>query len=224
MLFNAEATLPESGVCFFIIYRNLAPGKYTPIYKSEIKRPEGGHFKWNQVQVGTSDLCKDDIEREIKIEFFKSATSGKHKILDTVSNMTLAQLREGTSEYAMVKKKGNLVLRNLKVERQHSFLEYVFGGCEVDLSLAIDFTLSNGDPRQQNSLHFFDPNRNQYIQAINSVGNILQFYNSDKLINLYGFGGAIPPYTNRASHCFAMNGDIFNPRVNGIPEVIACYQ
>jgi vacuolar-type H+-ATPase subunit F/Vma7 len=92
------------------------------------------------------------------------------------------------------------------------------------LSIAIDFTLSNGDPRQPSSLHYLDPNRNQYMQAINSVGNILQFYNSDKQINLYGFGGSVPPYTNRASHCFALNGDIFNPRVSGIPEVLNCYQ
>ena len=56
----------------------------------------------------------------------------------------------------MSKKRGILKLENLKVERQHSFLEYVFGGCEVDLSIAIDFTLSNGDPRHRESLHFFD--------------------------------------------------------------------
>ena len=87
--FNPVATLPESAVCFFIIYRNIAPGKYNPIYKSEIKRPEGGAFKWNQVQVGATDLCKDDVEREIKIEFFKSVSSGKHKIIDSVSTMTL---------------------------------------------------------------------------------------------------------------------------------------
>lgn len=41
---------------------------------------------------------------------------------------------------------------------------------------------------------------------------------------MYGFGAAIPPYTNRASHCFALNGNIFNPRVNGIPEVIEHYK
>ena len=51
-------------------------------------------------------------------------------------------------------------LQALKVDRQHSFLEYVFGGCQVDLSIAIDFTLSNGDPRSPESLHFQDPNRN----------------------------------------------------------------
>jgi len=90
VIFNPVAGLPESGLCFFIIYRNLAPGKYTPVYKSEIKRPEQGAFKWNQVQIGATDLCKDEIEREIKIEFFKSNTSGKHKILDSVSTMTLA--------------------------------------------------------------------------------------------------------------------------------------
>jgi hypothetical protein len=51
----------------------------------------------------------------------------------------------------------------------------------------------------------------------------LQYYNSSKMINLYGFGGALPQAPQRASHCFALNGNIFNPRVNGIPEVINTY-
>ena len=59
---------------------------------------------------------------------------------------------------------------------------------------------------------------------IQSVGSILQFYNTDKQINLFGFGGAVPPYSTRASHCFAMNGNIFNPRVNGLDAVIAHYR
>ena len=80
----------ENDLCFFIIYRNISPGKYTPIYKSEIKRPDGGRFKWNQVQVGATDLCKDNIENEIKIEFFRSVSSGKHKNLSTVNTITLA--------------------------------------------------------------------------------------------------------------------------------------
>ena len=84
---NPVATLSESGLCFFIIYRNIAPGKFTPIYKSEIKRPEGGAFKWNQLQIGATDLCRDEIEREVKFEFFKSVPSGKHKNL---ANLTLS--------------------------------------------------------------------------------------------------------------------------------------
>jgi len=62
------------------------------------------------VQIGATDLCKDEIEREIKIEFFRSVSSGKHKILDSVHDMTLAQLKEGSAEYAMKNKKGQLML------------------------------------------------------------------------------------------------------------------
>ena len=140
-----------------------------------------------------------------------------------IQTITLAQLKEGTQDYTLPKK-GQLKLKNLKVERTHSFLEYVFGGCEVDLTIAVDFTLSNGDPRSRDSLHFFDPAKNQYLQAIQSVGSILQFYNTDKQIQLYGFGGAVAPYYNRASHCFALNGNIFNPRIDGLEGVTFAYQ
>ena len=44
------------------------------------------------------------------------------------------------------------------------------------------------------------------------------------MINLYGFGGAVPPYTQRATHCFALNGDIFDPRVYGVQGVVQAYQ
>lgn len=41
---------------------------------------------------------------------------------------------------------------------------------------------------------------------------ILENYDSDKKFTLLGFGGRAPglDYT---SHCFALNGDIFNPEV-----------
>ena len=48
--FNPEIkNLNSSSLCFFILYRFLAPGKYTPIYKSEIKKPVSGAYTWNQV-------------------------------------------------------------------------------------------------------------------------------------------------------------------------------
>ena len=41
--------LNSSSLCFFILYRFIAPGKFVPIYKSEIKKPISGAFTWNQV-------------------------------------------------------------------------------------------------------------------------------------------------------------------------------
>mmetsp|Transcript_60005 Transcript_60005/g.82427 ORF Transcript_60005/g.82427 Transcript_60005/m.82427 type:complete len:100 (+) Transcript_60005:1100-1399(+) len=66
--------------------------------------------------------------------------------------------------------------------------------------------------------------KNEYLSAISSVGNILQYYDSDKQIPVFGFGATVPPSTNRASHCFALNGDIFDPEVNGLDGVIDVYK
>ena len=69
----------------------------------------------------------------------------------------------------------------LELRKRHSFLEYVFGGCEIGLQIAIDFTGSNGDPSHSRSLHYKgNMANNEYLNAIKSVGNILQYYDSDK--------------------------------------------
>jgi hypothetical protein len=41
----------------------------------------------------------------------------------------------------------------IKIEKRFSFLDYIHGGCQLKLSIAIDFTLSNGDPNAGESLH-----------------------------------------------------------------------
>ena len=37
--FDPVVSMSESANCFFIIYRNVTLGKYTPIYKSETRAP-----------------------------------------------------------------------------------------------------------------------------------------------------------------------------------------
>lgn len=47
--------------------------------------------------------------------------------------------------------------------RSTNFLEYVFGGCEINLNIAIDLTLSNGHPSESDSLHCSDMKKNEYV-------------------------------------------------------------
>jgi hypothetical protein len=37
-----------------------------------------------------------------------------------------------------------------------SFLDYIRGGTEVNFTVAVDFTASNGNPNDQRSLHYRD--------------------------------------------------------------------
>lgn len=231
VMFEPSCQFGDTGnLYFFIVYKSAAQNNFIPLYKSEVRKyGQGNMVTWNPCALGTTDLCNDNVEQEIKLEFYRSETSGKHKNLGSLST-TLAVLKSsqpGADVQMQINsknKKDQCWFKKLHFEKKHSFLEYVFGGCDIDLSIAIDFTLSNGAPNSPDSLHYFDMAKNQYLQVIQSVGGILQYYNTDKHINLFGFGGGVPPYGQRAAHCFAMNGNCFDPRVGGLEEAMAHYK
>eukprot|EP00854_Cymbomonas_tetramitiformis_P002444 gene2444-3178_t len=90
------------------------------------------------------------------------------------------------------KKAGQLVVN--KFELQPTFLDYLLGGCELDLAIAVDFTKSNGDPATPQSLHHLRTDGpNDYQAAMISVGSILMNYVSDPQYPLFGFGGRVHP-------------------------------
>lgn len=105
-----------------------------------------------------------------------------------------------------------------------TFMDYIFGGCQINLHVAFDFTASNGDQNTKNSLHHIGSAYNQYTSALRSVGSILQYYDHDNLIPAYGFGAQLPTLSKGSYHKFALNGCFFDPYCNGIEGVEACYK
>jgi|Transcript_25619 hypothetical protein len=76
------------------------------------------------------------------------------------------------------------------IEQCYSFLDYIQGNCELNLMVAIDFTASNGNKNNRNSLHYRDNyTMNEYERAIASVGEILISYDTNKRVPVWGFGG-----------------------------------
>jgi len=230
ILMKVKTRFPSTaGMNFFLINKQIGPQIWKPIYKSEIKPSAGGFFEWNLVNVLTRDFAGEDIEREVRFEFYQSQKSGKHRHIGQ-SSLTLAMIKDGQKEFRLEDKKGKeidpkgMTFAQCEIKTRHSFLEYVFGGCEIGLSIAIDFTLSNQPPNKPTSLHYLDMQKNEYLNAIRSVGNILQYYDTDKQIPVLGFGAAIPPYSQKANHCFALNGNIFDPEVDGLDGVIEAYK
>ena len=80
-----------------------------------------------------------------------------------------------------------------EVKKAYSFLDYIKGGTELACTISIDFTASNGNPRNTDSLHYISPPShfpifNQYETAIKSVGEVIEDYDTDKLFPVLGFG------------------------------------
>lgn len=127
------------------------------------------------------------------------------------------------------KKPGKLLLEKFMIQTLPSFVDYLRGGLQLNLIVAIDFTGSNGSPNAPNSLHYMNPTQpNQYQLALKGVWDILSNYDSDHRIPAYGFG-AKPHFngglhSNVANHCFPLSGDQGCSEILGFPNLMETYK
>jgi len=100
-----------------------------------------------------------------------------------------------------------------------SFVDYISGGCEMNLTVAIDFTGSNGDPRDPNTLHhrFSDGRKNDYEKAIMAICRILANYDSNQMFPVLGFGAK---YDGIVRHCFQCGP---TREVKGVQGILDAY-
>ena len=69
------------------------------------------------------------------------------------------------------------VISRSQLNKNYTFVDYLKAGIQIGLIIAIDFTKSNGNPNNENSLHYiYGPYPNQYERAIYTCGNIITNY------------------------------------------------
>ncbi|XP_077347637.1 copine-4 isoform X1 [Lithobates pipiens] len=204
---------------------------------------------WKTFKVSVNSLCSGDHDRKLKCIVWDWDSNGKHDFIGEFTS-TFKEMRgamEGRQvqwecinpKYRMKKKNyknsGIVILNQCKIHKMHSFLDYIMGGCQIQFTVAIDFTASNGDPRNSCSLHYIHPYQpNEYLKALVAVGEICQDYDSDKMFPAFGFGARIPPdykcstrlneEAGKVSHDFAINFNEDNPECAGIQGVVEAYQ
>nr|XP_004568539.2 copine-3 isoform X1 [Maylandia zebra] len=193
---------------------------------------------WRPFQIPIQSLCAGDVEKPIKIDCYDHNNSGDHDFIGTFQT-SLSQIQQATETFAAefdcinskkkekkkgYKNSGIIVIKKSKIVRQYTFLDYIMGGCQINFTIAIDFTGSNGDPKFPQSLHYINPQGyNEYLAAIWAVGNVIQDYDSDKMFPAFGFGAQIPPAW-QVNHEFPINFNPSNPFCAGVEGVVAAYQ
>jgi len=132
---------------------------------------------------------------------------------------TLGQIKQRVSKQKSLKVElsagGKLYFDHMILSQKATFLDYITRGCQIGVEVAIDFTASNGE------LHKLGGRvqTNHYTDAITSVCEILQEYDSDMLFPVYGFGGQAKRHKD-THHCFALNGNDNKPEVKGAEGVL----
>ncbi|KAG5223646.1 COPINE family protein [Salix suchowensis] len=219
---------------FLLISKIVEVGVPIPVCKTEVLKNDH-HPVWKPVFLSIQQVGSK--ENPLMIECFNFSSSGKHDLIGKVQK-SLADLEKlhssGEGEHLFLpttaghnyqnkELKSQIFVEKFSQSSRHTFLDYLTGGCELNFMVAIDFTASNGNPRLPDSLHYVDPSGrlNAYQRAIIEVGEVLQFYDSDKHFPAWGFGAR--PIDGPVSHCFNLNGSNNHCEVDGVQGIMIAY-
>jgi len=216
---------------FICANRVREDGTYQRVWQSEVVRYDLTPT-WKPAKIGIQKLCNGDLDRPLRFEVYDWDPDGTNDYMGYFDTSTRNLIEDSTREYPVVeeakKKKrnyhdsGSVSCRFARMIHETTFLDFLRGGCELNLIVGIDFTGSNGHPSSPTSLHFIDPSGhtlNEYQQAILSVGSIVQDYDHDRLFPVYGFGGRVG---GQISHCFPVYPE--GVHVLGVEGIMEAYQ
>ena len=119
---------------------------------------------------------------------------------------------------------------NCRVESHPTFISYLRSGINIQLTIGIDFTGSNGHYKDPPSLHYLGGGLNNYESAIRSCGDIVSAYDKEQSFPVFGFGfNFIDPYLNNfdgkyTDFNYPINCDIENPAIKYIDGVLMEYR
>lgn len=201
---------------------NIRKPQNTLLYKSEVINPKinpTGKIAFETSKIPDIYLAPDINYNENNVEVaiydpYHSKELGKFsgplsQIANNGVNVNLGGVKSARIEAEVLK--------------NYSFLDYIRGGMQINLTVAIDFTGSNGNPSNPMSLHYVGTNSNSYEIAIRSCGNIVAYYDYDQLFPAYGFGGKFCG-NNVVNHCYPLNMNLNNPEIQGIEGIIQAYR
>ncbi|XP_068170435.1 copine-1 [Antennarius striatus] len=213
-------------------------GKWQLVHRTEVVKNNLSPT-WKKFTIPLQTFCCSDLERPLKVDCSDYDNDGSHDLIGSFTTK-VSELQkaahglpvefncihpEKQKKKKSYKNSGVVYVKSCKLVTQHTFLDYVMGGCQINFTVGIDFTGSNGDPRSPNSLHYMSPDGlNQYLLALWSVGQVVQDYDTDKFFPAFGFGAKLPPDYQAANHEFALNFNPTNPHCQGIQGIVEAYR
>ncbi|XP_065827522.1 copine-3-like [Oscarella lobularis] len=223
------------------ISRGLEDNNFVLVHRTEVIR-NTLNPRWKKFQISAQKLCNGDFDRPLQLTCWdwdkndtpdligRGITSVRALLGDEkagippIASLELIEPRKKAKKGKKYTNSGILQFLHCKIFPVPSFLDFVRGGCEISLMVAVDFTASNGDPSLPSSLHYNHPYQmNEYVEAIQSVGSVLAPYDSDQLFPIWGFGARIPP-SHAVSHCFPLTGSVDRPEVRGVEGMVEAYR
>ena len=162
----------------------------TKLYDSETKTINKNAYIKN---TATFQICK------IPVMYLNPSGNANEnlvsvQLLDVIHKKNLGEYRGPISRLLVPDAIEVTLIQNYKalvkctVENHPTFISYLRSGMNINLTIGIDFTGSNGHYKDKPSYHYLDAGMNNYEKAIRSCGDIVAHYDNDQLFPVFGFG------------------------------------
>lgn len=191
---------------------------------------DGNHVPMGEIETSVSKLLEAKSSSGLKIKnkgevsgtiaVHVASVSGTESLDEKMTSLNLDDVEEEEEESEAPSPVFAPVAFTPPPPSPPTFLDYINGGCEMQLCVAIDFTGSNGDPRKPGTLHYLSPDgstMNDYEKAICAIGSLLADFDTDKMFPVWGFGAK---YSGQVYHLFQCGPAA---EVSGIKGVLDAY-
>jgi len=227
---NLKGNFTGMGVGYTII--NLGTEKSpvsTKLYQSEMKKTKENIITFAQCSIHVMFLNTNGNAEENNVRI---------EVKDITHNVILGEFK-GAIARLLVPDAIEVALQHNKkanikcvLVNQPSFISYLRSGMNINLTIGIDFTGSNGTYTDSRSLHYLQRGMNDYEKAIRSCGDILAYYDDDQLFPVFGFGFQFQDqYRDLGRNLgkynydnFPINCNVNDPNIHLIDDVLTQYR
>lgn len=203
---NITTVLEKFDLYFRFEKLNKDDQTWKTVWKSEVIR-DSQNPTWDGARIPLQLLCDDDPNTTVKITIWDWNRFSPDIVVgfvETTVNELIQMSRRGIPVFnVMIEKKR--ILRGTKLKKAGvlkvlksnilqipSMLQFISGGCKMDLMFAIDCTILNGDWRDESSQHYHSSTwLNDYQAAIHKIATVYGAFEGDKDYTLWGYGACM---------------------------------
>ncbi|CAD8187578.1 unnamed protein product [Paramecium octaurelia] len=215
----------------FLKFYLFTEGVWCHVYQTEYLK-DNLNPQWKQFEVSLQRLCFNDENKKFKVECVDKHEKGKYNQIVGSFETTIDEIfNKNIDSFQLIQPKGGpsgiIKIVNKKKIHRPNFDDFINQGTTFNIIIGIDYSSHNGVPQFPDSLHTYIEKNNIYQQALNDIAKVLEDYNINKLLALYGMG-AEPQFSNYNGigyqTLFPLTGNFQNPQVIGYQEAVKTYQ
>ncbi|KAK2914553.1 hypothetical protein Q8A73_005147 [Channa argus] len=203
---------------FLVFYRSNEDGTFTICHKTEVIKNNLNPV-WQPFTIPVRALCNGDYDRTVKVDVYDWDRDGSHDFIGEFTT-SYRELSRGQSQFNVYevlnpKKKGKkkkyvnsgtVTLLSFKVESEHTFVDFIRGGTQLNFTVAIDFTASNEEAKgllqEVNGKRAVQNSNTENPNCVGIDGVLEAYFQSLRTVQLYGPTN-FAPVINQVARCAA---------------------